>query len=95
MMSYLFPVSPGTSLVGPSATAINKAKEGKSRHKLVMYYCGPRQRKEHCMLAGSYMYFLGPRPKKEHMSYVLFWSSAKKGNHCILSYHDHLMRCTF
>ena len=67
LISYLkFPVSPGTYLVGPSATALHEARKGKLRHILVMYFCGPRPRKEHSMLAWSY---------------VLFRSSAKKGTH--------------
>jgi len=41
-------------------------KQGQKRHILVMYYCGPRPRREHCMLAWLY---------------VLFRSSAKKGAH--------------
>ena len=34
---------------------LSRSKKGKSRHIFVMYYCGPRPRKEHCMLAWSYV----------------------------------------
>ena len=92
LISYLkFPVTPGTYLVGPSATALHEARKGKLKHILVMYFCGPRPRKEHSMLAWSYVLFRSSAKKKEHMNYVLLWSSATKGTHHILSWSSHEM----